>query len=189
MNDSAAETTGLLRAMTAGDPSAGATLLPLVYDALHGIASRYLRQERPGHTLQPTALVHEVYLRLVGSGDVGFRGRAHFLAVAGAAMRNILVNHALARRAAKRGGGARPAGIEVEPPSDGPPVPDVVALHDALGRLAALDARKAQVVEQRFFGGMTTAEIAIVLGCSVSTVEADWRMARAWLSSELSEEC
>ncbi len=186
MQHEADRTTRLLLRLTDGDHAAGDELMPLVYDELRALAAGYLRRERPDHTLQPTALVHEAYLRLVGGGGVDWRSRAHFFAVAARVMRNTLVNHALAHKAEKRGGAALRLDLQsdgVAAPSDGV---DTLALDDALKRLAALDPRKSEVVELRFFGGMSVEEAAEVLSVSVSTVEADWRVARAWLSSELS---
>ena len=180
------ETTRLLIDAGRGDQAAGNQLLPLIYEQLRGIAESLFRRERSDHTLQPTALVHEAYLRLISPGVQNWQNRAHFFAVAAKAMRNTLVNHALAKKAAKRGGDART--LVLDP--DATPAPDrgvdTLALDEALKGLAELDPRKAQVVEMRFFGGMTVEESAEALGVSVSTVEADWRMAKAWLSSKLS---
>ncbi len=186
-NASVANATQILDELSAGDPGAAQRLLPLVYDELRTLAAAYLRRERAGHTLQPTALVHEAYVRLIAGAQPDWAGRAHFLAVAARAMRNTLVNHALARNAEKRGGGR--AMVAVDPESA--PAPghefDALAVSEALERLAAMDERKARVVEMRFFGGMTVEESARVLGVSVSTVESDWRFARAWLSKELAD--
>lgn len=186
MNDPREETTRLLRQLNDGDRAAADQLMPRVYDELRAIAGAYLRRERPDHTLQPTALVHEAYMKLVGANS-NWESRAHFFAVAARAMRNTLVNHALARKAEKRGGGAATIAIEVEPAARPKRAVDTLALDQALKDLAALDPRKAEVVELRFFGGMTVEETAHVLGVSVSTVEADWRMARAWLAHQLTE--
>ncbi|TWT41069.1 RNA polymerase sigma factor [Phycisphaerae bacterium RAS1] len=173
--------------MRQGDVDAAGELLPLLYDELRALAASYLRRERAGHTLQPTALVHEVYLRLAGGASDDWSGRAHFLAVAAKVMRNTLVNHALARKAAKRGGGAERVLLDGATLADKPGNLDSLDVHEALERLAALDERKARVVEMRFFGGLTSEEIAHVLHVSLSTIEADWRMARAWLAAELEE--
>ena len=185
---SAERTTRLLAGLSDGDQAAADELLPLVYEELRSLAAAYLRRERTGHTLQPTALVHEVYLRLAGAANADWRGRAHFLAVAAKAMRNTLVNHALARKAAKRGGGAERVLLSGVAIASSRGEVDSLALHEALERLMALDGRKGRVVEMRFFGGLTSEEIAHVLGVSLSTVEADWRMARAWLALELEDD-
>jgi RNA polymerase sigma factor (TIGR02999 family) len=156
-------------------------MLPFVYDELRGLAALYLSRERPGHTLQPTALVHEAYLRLINQRQANWRNRAQFLGLAAGMMRRILVNHARDRAAQKRGGdGERVSLSLVEAPSGRPDV-ELIALEEALNRLAERDARKARVVELRFFGGLTTEEIAEVLQVSVATVEREWSFARAWL--------
>ena len=182
-------TTHLLLQVRAGDEAAAADLMPLVYDELHALAAAFLRRERVNHTLQPTALINEVYIRLIGEGSVDWESRAHFLAVAARAMRRLLVNHALARKADKRGGGAAVLSLSggLANLDSGRDEVDALAIDDALKTLAGLDERKAQVIEMRFFAGMTVEEVAHVLGVSVSTVEADWRMARAWLLSQLEE--
>ena len=178
----------LLLAWTSGNRQALDQMLPLVYDELHRLAVNYLRRERPDHTLQPTALVHEAFLRLINQREVDWRNRAQFLGVAASLMRRILVNHARDRAAAKRGGERERVSLSlVEVPSGGPEV-DVIALEDALERLAALDERKAKVVELRFFGGLSTEEVAEVLGVSRATVEREWSFARAWLFDALSDE-
>lgn len=156
-------------------------MLPVLYDELHRIAAQYLSREAPGHTLQPTALVHEAYLRLVDQRRVDWRNRAQFLGVAAGMMRRILVNHARNRVALKRGGGAAQVSLSlVEAPSGRPDV-ELIALEQALEQLMALDPRKAQVVELKFFAGLTTREIAEVLQVSDATVEREWTFARAWL--------
>jgi RNA polymerase sigma factor (TIGR02999 family) len=178
----------LLIACSAGDREALDRMMPVVYDELHRLAVRYLARERPDHTLQPTALVHEAFLRLIGQRAVDWRNRAHFLGIAAGLMRRILVNHARDRSAAKRGGtGQRVSLSIVEAESTAPDV-DLIALEDALERLAALDERKARVVELRFYGGLTTEEVAEVLGVSRATVEREWSFARAWLFDALSTE-
>lgn len=156
-------------------------VLPLVYDELHRLASRYLSREAAGHTLQPTALVNEAYLRLVDQRRVDWRNRAQFLGLAANLMRRILVNHARDRAALKRGGDARQVSLSLLESPSGRPEVDLIALEDALSRLAALDERKSRVVELKFFGGLTTDEIAEVLGISGATVEREWAFARAWL--------
>ena len=156
-------------------------MLPVVYEELHRLASHYLGLEAAGHTLQPTALVHEAYLRLVDQRRVDWRNRAQFLGVAAGMMRRILVNHARDRSARKRGGNPERVSLSlVESPSGRPEV-ELIALEDALQRLAALDERKSKVVELKFFGGLTIEEIAEVLGISGATVEREWAFARAWL--------
>jgi RNA polymerase sigma factor (TIGR02999 family) len=156
-------------------------MLPVLYDELHRLAKAYLSHEDAGHTLQPTALVHEAYLRLIDQRRVDWRNRAQFLGVAAGIMRRILVDHARSRAALKRGRGAEPVSLSlVEAPSGRPDV-EMIALEEALERLTALDARKAQVVELKFFGGLSAREIAEVLGISDATVEREWTFARAWL--------
>jgi RNA polymerase sigma factor (TIGR02999 family) len=181
----ATHTTELLRAMNAGSSSAAEELLPVVYEELRGLAAAYLKRERRDHTLQPTALVHEAYLRLAGENQPNWTGRAHFLAVAARAMRRALVNHALARKAEKRGGGRAVVGIDPALATAPGSAVDTLDLSDAIDRLAALDERKARLLEMRFFAGMTMEEAAGVLGVSLSTAESDWRFARAWLAHEL----
>jgi len=177
--------TQLLLAWRAGDREALDQMLPLVYQELHRLAGRYLAAERPGHTLQPTALVHEAYLRLINQRSVDWRNRAQFLGVAANMMRRILVNHARDRVAAKRPGDRERVSLSVaEVPSDSSEV-DLIALEDALERLAALDARKARVVELKFFGGLSMNEIAEILEISRATVEREWSFARAWLFDAL----
>jgi len=177
--------TQLLLAWTAGDRQALDRMLPLVYDELHRLAAGYLARERPDHTLQPTALVHEAFLRLINQREVDWRNRAQFLGVAAGLMRRILVNHARDRAASKRGGERERVSLSlVEVPSGGPDV-DLIALEDALERLATLDERKAKVVELRFFGGMSVEEVGEVLGVSRATVEREWSFARAWLFDAL----
>ena len=162
-------------------------LVPLVYDELRRVAHRYLRYERPDHTLQSTALVHEAYVRLVGQGAHEFENRAHFLAISAQLMRQILVDYARRHRAGKRGGGAAALPLEEATLLMGKKDKDIdiVALDDALKELAKVDARKAQVVELRFFGGLSSSETAEVLKVSAVTVSRDWSTARAWLHREL----
>jgi RNA polymerase sigma factor (TIGR02999 family) len=191
--DGEAEVTRILSELSER-PGAASRLMPLVYGELRALAGRFFAAQPVGHTLQPTALVHEAYLRLVGKTQVAWSGRAHFFAVAAKAMRQILVNHAEARNARKRGGGRDRVSLsEVlestpgAPPAVSPPgrEVDLHALHDALRRLEELDERQARIVELRYFGGMTVTEAAHVLNVSTSTVEKDWRMARLWLLREL----
>jgi RNA polymerase sigma factor (TIGR02999 family) len=179
--------TDLLQAWASGDQGALDELLPLVYDELRRQARRYMRAQPAGHTLQTTALVHEAYLRLVGQAPVEWKGRAHFFGVAAKAMRSILVDHARARSAAKRGGSARAITLDDAGRLAGPQASvDVLALHEALGRLAELDSRKSQLVELRYFGGLGIDEAAAVMGVSTATVKREWTTARAWLRRELS---
>jgi RNA polymerase sigma factor (TIGR02999 family) len=185
---SSAVVTRMLLDWTTGDQGAREEMLPLVYDELRALAMWHLGRERRGHTLQPTALVHEVYLRLIDQRHVDWRNRAQFIGLAAVMMRRILVNHARERMAAKRGGDAERvplSGIDV---GGNAPDVDVISLHEALERLSQLDARKSQIVELKFFGGLTTAEIAEVLQISPATVERDWSFARAWLYDAIATE-
>lgn len=179
--------TRMLADVAAGDRDAAASLFAIVYDELRRLAASALRRERPDHTLQPTALVHEAYLRLADEPDARWENRAHFLAVAAQAMRRILVDHARGRNALKRGSGEslRPLeGIDVEAAGADATI-DLLVLDEALARLASLDARQARVVELRFFGGLTVEETAAVTGLSERTVKREWQMARAWLRREM----
>jgi len=178
-------TTKLLEQIQAGDKDAANKLLPQVYEEFRHLAQFYLRQERPNHTLQPTALVHEAYLKLVDQSRVNWQGRTHFFAVAAQAMRRILVDHARHHLRQKRGGGAQRITLDEAVALSPKREEDVVALDEALEKLAALDARQAKVVELRFFAGLSVEEVAQALGVSKRTVEADWTMARAWLLREL----
>jgi RNA polymerase sigma-70 factor (ECF subfamily) len=182
----ATDATGLLLAATAGDRGALDAMMPLVYAELHRLAAGYLRRERADHTLQPTALVNEAYLRLVNQRRVDWHNRAQFLGLAAGMMRRILANYARDRAAAKRPGVDRER-ISLSLVEDASPGSDVelIAVDDALERLSALDARKARVVELKFFGGLTTEETAEVLQISRATVEREWSFARAWLFDAL----
>ncbi|MEO7367755.1 MAG: sigma-70 family RNA polymerase sigma factor [Gemmatimonadaceae bacterium] len=181
--------TELLRAWGQGDHAAVDELVPLVYQEMRRQAERYMRAQPPGHTLQTTALVHEAYLRLVDQSHIRWKGRDHFFGVAAKAMRSILVDHARARGAAKRGGSARAVTLgEASEIADVPlsdPGVDILALDEALARLAELDPRKSKLVELRYFGGLGIEEAAIVLGISATTVKREWTTARAWLKREL----
>lgn len=178
------EVSRLLVAWSNGDREALERLLPLVYGELHALAARYLRGERPDHTLQTTALIHEAYLRLCGA-EVAWEGRVHFLAVAAQTMRRILVDHARTRGRAKRGGGDGAVPLD-EALAASPGRPDeLLALDEALGRLSTLDERKARAVELHYFGGLTYDETAAVLGVSPATIDRELRMAKAWLYREL----
>jgi RNA polymerase sigma factor (TIGR02999 family) len=160
-------------------------LIPLVHRELHAIAQRCMAAERAGHSAQATLLVNEAYLRLVEAKDVEWQDRAHFLAVAARVMRRILVDHARARRAQKRGGGATRVTFDEALVVANEPRADFLALDDALKALAVFDARKSRVVELRFFGGLSVEETAVVLKVSPATVMADWRLAKAWLQREM----
>jgi RNA polymerase sigma factor (TIGR02999 family) len=159
--------------------------MPLVYDELHRLAQRYMRQERPDHTLQATSLVNEAYLRLIDVNHVEFRNRAHFLALASQMMRRILVEFGRNRHRQKRGGGAVRLSLDEVLELPASTAPDVVALSDALNGLATFDARMSQVVELRFFGGLTVEETAQALTVSPETVMRDWKTAKAWLLREI----
>lgn len=174
----------LFRLWRSGDDEALHRLLPLVYEELRRTARRHLRRERPDHTLQTTALIHEAYLRLMDQQDAEVRDRCHFVALTSHLMRQILVDHARARLARKRDGGCRITLAEdlvVAVPSE----IDVLAVDDALSRLAALDSQQARVVELRYFGGLSIRETSAVLGVSEATVKRDWATARAWLHREI----
>jgi RNA polymerase sigma factor (TIGR02999 family) len=188
MEPSGDEVTQLLKAWSEGDPTALKKLVPLVYQALRRMARRYMAQERPGHTLQTTALVHEAYVRLVDSAQASFEDRAHFLAVCAQVMRRILVDWARSRQAQKRGGKVVPLELEEALVVGEERGRDLVALDDALMALTAQDARKGQVVELRFFGGLSVEETAEVLKVSKETVMRDWKLARSWLRRELQQE-
>ena len=177
--------TELLRAWSQGDGSALDRLVPLVYEELHRLARRYMRQERPDHTLQATSLVNEAYLRLIDVNRVEWRDRAHFLAVAAQMMRRILVESARNRQRQKRGGGAVRVSLDDVPELPDSNEHDLVALSGALDGLATFDSRMSQVVELRFFGGLTVAETAAALNISPETVMRDWKTAKAWLLREL----
>lgn len=186
--------TGLLQAWGAGDDSALDALFPIVYGELRQRAGKVLGRERAGHTLQPTALVHEAYLRLVDQKRVRWEGRAQFFAIAARVMRRVLVDHARSRLAGKRGGGARhvtliDARLDLDAASaagDAGDAVDLLALDDALERLAAFDPRKARLVELRYFAGLSIPEAAEAIGVSQATVIRDWNVARRWLHRELS---
>jgi RNA polymerase sigma factor (TIGR02999 family) len=182
---STAHITQLLIAWSDGRREAMDDLLPLVYDELRRVASRYLRKEPCGHKLQPTELVHEAYMRLIDQRNVRWRNRAHFYGISAQIMRRILVDHARARAAGKRGAGwERVPLVEDNVPSAAADV-DIVALDDALERLAAVDAQQARIVELRYFGGLTIDEVAEVTAVSAATVVREWTVAKAWLRAEL----
>jgi RNA polymerase sigma-70 factor (ECF subfamily) len=177
--------TGLLRQAQAGDRAALDELLPLVYRELKGIAARQLAGERPGHTLQATPLVNEAYLRLVDQHSVDWRNRAHFFSIAAETMRRVLVNHAISRRAEKRGAGATVLALDEAAGFPERRDVDLVLLDEALTRLADLDSVQARIVEMKFFAGLSNEEVAEVLSTSESTVKREWRSAKAWLATQL----
>jgi len=179
------ELTQLLIAGGRGDKVALDELFAAVYDELRSLAAHHLRAERRSHTLQPTALVHEAYMRLIHQESVDWRNRAQFFGLASRMMRRILVNHAEARVAEKRGGDADRVTLTDSKLITDRDVVDVIAVDQALRRLAALDSRQAEIVEMRFFGGLSVDEVADVLGVSAPTVKRDWSMAKAWLKREL----
>jgi RNA polymerase sigma-70 factor, ECF subfamily len=176
------EVTRLLEAAEAGDSGALDRLLPLIYEDLRRVAHRQLDREGGGHTLQTTALIHEAYLKLAGSGSVSATSRAHLLAIAARAMRQVLVDYARRRKAAKRGGGVISVTLGDEPQPTDASAEDLLALNEALEQL---DPRQRQVIECRFFGGMEEKDIAVALGVSERTVRRDWVKARAWLFQSL----
>lgn len=180
-----APVTQLLLKGSQGDKRALDALLPLVYDELHRLARIYLSRERTDHTLQPTALVHEAYLRLIDQRAVDWRNRAQFFGVAAQMMRRILVNYALSRKAAKRGGGVTRLSLDEAVDYFEERELDLVALDEALVDLATVDAEQSRIVELRFFGGLTIDETAEVLAVSPATVKREWSMARAWLHREM----
>jgi len=184
----AANPTTLLLAWGRGDETALDQLIPLVHDELRQLARRHMAGERPGHTLQATALVNEAYLRLIEVNQVRWQNRAHFFAMASRVMRRILVDAARARGYQKRGGGAPTVSLDEALLVSGEPRQDLIALDDALNALAAFDLRKSQVVEMRFFGGLSVEETAEALHVSADTVMRDWRLAKVWLVRELSGE-
>lgn len=181
------DVTLLLRDWSAGDQSALETLTPLVHEELRRLAHHYMRLERPGHTLQTTALVNEAYLKLVDQKRVHFENRARFFALAATLMRHILVDHARDRKQLKRGAGARRVSLDEALMVSNDRHDDLLALDDALRRLSAIDERKAKVVELRFFGGLSVEETAEALSISAVTVMREWRMAKAWLYNSLNE--
>ena len=188
MTTSPQQVTQLLINWSNGDQAARDKLMPLVYDELHRLAHQYMKRESPGHTLQTSALVNEAFVKLVDQTDVRWQNRSHFFAIAAQLMRRILVDHARSRQTAKRGGGARPVSFDDALMVSDERSAEVVAVHEALERLAGFDSRKAQIVELRFFGGLSIDETAKVLGVSPGTVMRDWTLAKAWLHKEISAE-
>ncbi len=181
------EVTQLLRAWGDGNQQALDKLIPLVYKQLHQAAHRYMAHERPGHTLQTTALVNEVYLRLVDLREIRWQDRAHFFAICARLMRRALTDLARSRRTRKRGGNVTQISLDEGRIGSPEPRADLLALDDALNKLAKLDPRKSQLVELRFFGGLSVKETAEVLKVSERTVANDWKLARAWLMREMSK--
>lgn len=180
--------TGLLLEWREGDKAALDRLTPLVYDELRRIAHRYVQRERDGHTLQTTALVNEVYLRLAGQQKIDWQNRAHFFAVTAQVMRHILIDYARRRRQAKHGGDARQVSLDDAAVMSQGRAAELIALDEALDELAKLDHRKSRVVELRYFGGLSLEETAEVLEISVMTVRRDWRAAKAWLYKAVKSE-
>jgi RNA polymerase sigma factor (TIGR02999 family) len=183
--DAQKEMTQMLKDWNKGDQSALEKLMPIVYDELKRIAARYMRKERPGHTLQATALVNEAFLKLVDEQDLEWQNRAHFFAIAANTMRRVLVSYAIANRAEKRGGGELRLSLDEAMGLPEKRDYNLLSLNDALNRLAVMDERKSQIVELRFFAGLGNEEIAEALGISVGTVKREWKMAKAWLQCEL----
>ena len=179
------EVTQLLIRLRAGDRAAEATLIPLVYAELRRLAAQYLRGERADHTLQPTALVHEAYIQLTKLHEVDWQSRSHFFATAAMVMRRILVDHARGQQAAKREGFRNAISLDEALVASPRRSAEVIALDEALDRLAELDARRSKIVELRFFGGMSEEEIGVILGVTARTVRRDWRVAKAWLYNEV----
>jgi RNA polymerase sigma-70 factor (ECF subfamily) len=179
-----APVTRLLRQLRAGDPDAAGKLVAAVYGELRQIAGRAVRRERPGHTLQPTALVNEAFLKLAGSAGAEWRDRAHFFGVAARLMREILVDYARKRGALKRGGGARVT-LDDSLLIHEDRLADVIAIDEIVKRLEALDPRQGQIVELRFFGGLSVEDVAEVMGISTPTVKREWQSAKAWLHNQL----
>lgn len=188
MTSSTGELTQLLVDWSNGDDLALDKLTPLVYRELHQMANRYMNRERDGHTLQTTALVNEAYLRLIDQKNMRWQNRAHFYGVAAKVMRRILVDHARHHYRAKRGGGTRRVALDEAAILTADPAADMIALDEALNQLATIHLRKSQVVELRFFGGLTIEETAEVLKVAPATVMHDWTLAKAWLHRELCKE-
>jgi RNA polymerase sigma-70 factor, ECF subfamily len=179
--DPKGEVTWLLAAWSKGDQSALDKVVPLVYAELHRIARRAWSQQQRNNTLQPTALINEAYLKLANAENATFQDRCHFFAVASTVMRQILVNHAKSRLSGKRGGGQAKVSLDDIQPAVHQEAAEIVALHEALEALQAVDPRKSTLVEMRYFGGLSVEETAEAMGVSVSTVNRDWRLARSWL--------
>ena len=186
-----AEVTQILKAHVAGDREAKDRLLPLIYEDLKALAAKYMRGERPGHSLEPTMLAHDAFMRLVDHDQIDWQDRTHFFALAATTVRRLLVDHARARQAEKRGGDAQRVSLNDRDRSACHESPDPVAilsLHEAIEKLKASHPRQALLVDMRFFGGLTVEETAQALGVSKDTAKADWRLARTWLNRELKGE-
>lgn len=187
-DQSRADATQLLGRLKHGDDRAAGELLPLIYDEMRAVAARFLRGERANHTLQPTALVHEAFLRLVDQKQADYQSRAHFLAIGAQVMRRVLIDHARAHGRLKRGGSRQRLQLDEALALVPQHEADLLALNELIDKLRALDERQAKIVELRFFSGMTVDEVATVLGVSKRTVEGDWMHARAWLAREMGGE-
>lgn len=188
MDESPVNVTQLLRAVSAGDRRSVDALMAAIYGDLKRLAINHMQGERRDHTLQPTALVHEAYLKLIGQRTTDWKDRVHFFSVASRIIRRILVDHARERGAAKRGGGRGRSDLDLTQIALSGPGIDVIALDEALTELAAIDLRQAEIVEMRFFGGLTVEEVAELLAISPRSVDRDWRCAKAWLFCRLSED-
>ena len=188
MTASSQEITQLLIDWSRGDQTALDKLMPLVYNELRRLAHHYMGRERPNHTLQTTALVNEAYVRLIDQNRVEWQNRAHFFAVAAKVMRHLLVDHARSHQYAKRGGGTLQVALEEAAVMSQEQPTDLVALDEALIKLADLDLRKSRIVEMRYFGGLNAEEIAEVLGLSIITIKREWQKAKAWLYREINRE-
>ena len=181
------EVTLLLSALTRGDEGAASNLIPVVYDELRRLASSYMRRERVDHTLQPTALVHEAYLKLIEQRSVNWQSRAHFFGIAAQLMRRILIDHARSHTREKRGGEQKKVSLDEVFVFSEQQADELLAVDDSVNRLEKIDPRQARVVELRFFGGLGVEEVAEVLGVSPKTVKRDWSVAKAWLYADLKE--
>jgi len=181
------EITRVLKCVSGGDPTAVNTLMELVYGELRRIAGHYFRKEAEGHTLQPTALVHEAYLQLVNVKDVDWKDRNHFFAIAAKTMRQILVRHAIRKKSLKRGGGAERVSLDEGLALSREKTMDILMMEEGLRELERRDSRNAQIVELRFYGGLKEVEVAEAMGLSRRTVQQEWRHAKAWLRNYLSE--
>ena len=182
------DVTQLLKKVQDGNREALDKLLPMVYDELRRVASHQLANERPDHTLQPTALVHEAYLRLINQHSVDWQNRLHFFSIAAEMMRRILVTYAIAKKTEKRGSGATILALDEAVSFPNKPEIDLIALDEVLTKLAEFDEQQAKIVELKFFGGLTVEEIAEVLGVSVRTIGREWRAAKAWLLARMRDE-
>lgn len=185
MEGARGEITTLLAQFSAGREAPSARLIALVYKDLHAIAARYMRRERTGHTLQPTALVHEAYLRLVNESEIEWQNRAHFFAVAATVMRRILLDYAREHSALKRGGAPARVELDEELMISEDRLDDLLILDESLNRLSALDPKQAQLIGLRFFAGLSVEEVADVMGISTATVKREWSHAKAWLQRDM----